>query len=94
MYAKNHHKLEKYRERRKAFIDGMADSMTGDRYESEKYGFPQEVLDIVQEFFESDECGTPDVWGRKIFYKKHGKILPRVLVHLKEPDREKNWFLF
>ena len=84
----------KYRMRREAYISGEADSMSGDRYPREKYGFPEAVLGLVKEFFESDECGTPDTWGRKIFFKNKGKKVPRVLVHLKAPNREKNWLLF
>ena len=60
IYQNNHHKLLKYRKRRDAYISGETDNMSGDRYASDKYGFPKEVLEIVDEFFKSDQCGTPD----------------------------------
>ena len=56
----NHYKLEKYRKRREAYMSGKVDNLDGDRYPSKNYGFPSEVLDLVGEFFESPECGTPD----------------------------------
>ena len=60
IYGGNYHKLDKYRQRRQAYISGESGNMDGVRYESQKYGFPAEVLDVVREFFESPECGTPD----------------------------------
>ena len=47
---RNHYKLEKYRQRRQAYMSGENDNMEGARYASEKYGFPAEVLDVIKEF--------------------------------------------
>ena len=61
IYYGNQHKLDKYRQRRKAYMSGAAKNMNGDRYLDGNYGFPKKVLDVVREFFESPECGTPDI---------------------------------
>ena len=60
IYAGNHMKLNKYRQRRHAYLSGESKNMDGDRYASKNYGFPQEVLDIARQFFKSPDCGTPD----------------------------------
>ena len=61
IYEGNHYKLDKYRKRRQAYVSGESDNMDGDRYKSQKYGFPAEVLDVIKEFFKSPECATPDL---------------------------------
>ena len=61
IYEGNHQKLSKYRQRRQAYLSGEVGNMDGDRYCSKSYGFPAEVLDVVKEFFQDPECGTPDV---------------------------------
>ena len=40
--------------------------MKGDRYASKSYGFPKEVVQFMREWFDDEECGTADTWGRKV----------------------------
>ena len=49
----------------------------------------------MREWFDDDECGTPDTWGRKIVHvDSAGMKTQRVLVHLHAADRNSNHELF
>ena len=63
---RNHHKLAVYQGRRKKYLQRQASHMRGQRYAAELYGFPKAVKELMIKWFEHDECGTKDTWGRKI----------------------------
>ena len=49
----------------------------------------------MRDWFDDDECGTQDKWGRKIVYvDSTGMKTQRVLVHLHAADRIRNHELF
>ena len=49
----------------------------------------------MREWFDDDECGTPDTWGKKIVHvDSTGMKTVRVLVHLHAADRNSNHELF
>ena len=92
---RNWPKLELYRSRRVAFMRGSTVDMSGDRYKGLHYGFPVEVIRVLQNWFLDDDCSTPDVWGRKVFYTdEHGNRTPKILRHMKAGNRDENHALF
>ena len=92
---RNWPKLKIYRSRRVAYLRGSTMDMSGDRYKGLHYGFPVEVIRVLQNWFLDDDCSTPDVRGRKVFYTdEHGNRTPKILRHMKAGDRDENHALF
>ena len=57
---RNVHKLNKYKARRAEYMNGIVSHMCGHRYAAEHYGFPPEVLQYLRDWYDDDECSTPD----------------------------------
>ena len=57
---RNAHKLQKYRYRREDYITGKARNMSGEKYSSDCYGFPLTVMNFMRDWYEDDDCSTPD----------------------------------
>ena len=58
---RNSHKLSKYQKRREAYLSGSTSNMEGKRFASELYGFPVAVVKLMKNWFDHEECGTPDI---------------------------------
>ena len=41
-------------------MSGKSANLKGERYSTEKYGFPEEVMNFMRAWFDDQECGTPD----------------------------------
>ena len=92
---RNFHKLKIYQTRRKEYMMGVKPHMSGFRYGSEYYGFPDKVFKYMREWFEDDECSTPDKWGRKVLHiDGEGSKTRKVIRHVKAGDRDENHQLF
>ena len=69
--------------------------MRGERYASVHYGFSELVMQFMRNWFDDDDSSTPDVYGRKVWYKNtHGNKIHKVVRHMKAADREENHELF
>ena len=92
---RNAHKLTKYKDRREGYMTGRSNHMSGQRYSSDHYGFTEDVMQFMRDWFEDDECSTPDKWGRKVFHTdRTGTKSYKVVRHMKAGDREENHELF
>ena len=58
--------------------------MRGERYASDNYGFTEDVMEFLRDWFVDDACSTPDKWGRKVFHVDNtGAKVLQVVRHMK-----------
>ena len=58
---RNVHKLKKYQRRREEYMNGTTSHMSGHRYAGDRYGFPKRVMQFMRNWFDCEECSTPDI---------------------------------
>ena len=52
-------------------------------------------MQFLRDWFDDDDCSTPDKWGRKVFHLEvEGNKIPKVVRHMKAGDRIENHELF
>ena len=92
---RNYFKLNVYRRRREAYLAGHATNLSGERYASQRHGYPEDVMSFLTRWFVDDCCSTPDRWGRKVYHiNDSGLKVQTVIRHMKAADRWENHKLF
>ena len=76
-------------------MNGTTSHMSGHRYAGDRYGFPKRVMQFMRNWFDCEECSTPDIQGRKVFQLDNEGNKQHIIVrHMKAGDRDENHELF
>ena len=88
---RNYLKLDMYRKRRDAYLRGEITTLAGVRYSSSSYGFTEDVLNYLRNWYVDDECSTPDRCGRKVDHVDCTEArVTKVVRHMKAGDHQEN----